>query len=66
MLKTLILTPNKNEMCGMYQLAKDLAKEFDGEIITKKEVKLLKNYREYLNRPKAKIYDTIITFLYPT
>ena len=31
-MKTLILTPNKTEMCGMYQLAKDLAKEFDGDI----------------------------------
>ncbi len=37
-MKTLILTPNKNEMCGMYQLAKDLAKEFDGDIKTKNTI----------------------------
>jgi|SRR3990167_2206520 len=37
MTKTLILTPNNTEMCGMYQLAKDLAKEFDGEIRTKSD-----------------------------
>src|SRR3990167_9285409 len=65
MTKTLILTPNKEEVCGMYQLAKDLAKEFDGDIITKKYVYLLKYYNEHLNRVFAKPYDTIITFLYP-
>ena len=34
-MKTLILTPNKTEMCGMYQLVKDLAKEFNGFVATK-------------------------------
>ena len=51
-MKTLILTPNKNEMCGMYQLAKDLAKELDGEILTKKDT-------IYWDRKK------VITLLYP-
>ena len=35
MIKTLILTPNKTQVCGMYQLAKDLAKELDGKVVTK-------------------------------
>ena len=61
---TLILTPNKNEQCGMYQLAKDLAKEFDGEIITKKNVILLKHTGRYFKEyPNTKI--KVITLLYP-
>lgn len=51
-MKTLILTPNKNEMCGMYQLAKDLSDEFDGEILTKYDF-------IYWDRKK------VITLLYP-
>src|SRR3990167_8587483 len=54
-MKTLILTPNKTEMCGMYQLAKDLAKEFDGEIMTKGQDTLF----------NPDYYDVVITFLYP-
>lgn len=53
--RVLILTPNPTEMCGMYQLAKDLAKEFNGTIKTKKDV-MGWNYRNY---------DTVITLLYP-
>jgi len=53
MTKTLILTPNKTEMCGMYQLSKELAKEFDGDIGFKGEVI---HYTEY---------DHVITLLYP-
>lgn len=52
-MKTLILTPNKTEMCGMYQLAKDLAKEIDGSIMTKED---------YHNSIE---YDKVISFLYP-
>ena len=56
MASTLILTPNKTEMCGMYQLAKDLAKELNADIRTKQD-KLCDVF--WLD------YDTIITFLYP-
>ena len=59
-MKTLILTPNKNEMCGMYQLAKDLAKEFDGDISTRKDY-----YDLAYQYDRTKIYDQVITFLYP-
>ena len=52
-MKNLILIPNKNEMCGMYQLAKDLAKEFDGNVITRGDG------IDYTN------VGTIITFMYP-
>lgn len=52
-MKRLILTPNKNEMCGMYQLAKDLTKELNADIGTKSFDFKLTNY------------DEIITFLYP-
>ena len=55
-MKTLILTPNKTEMCGMYQLAKDSAKEFDGDIKTKKDE---------IGDLFWVDYDTIITLLYP-
>lgn len=58
-MKTLILTPNKNEMCGMYQLAKDLAKELGGDIGFKQTFNKLYTKQE-LNQ-----YDTIITFMYP-
>ena len=53
-MKTLILTPNKNLQCGMYQLAQDLAKEFAGDIKTKGD-KLLYD----------KKYNQVITLLYP-
>ena len=52
-MKTLILTPNANKMCGMYQLAKDLAKEFNADIRTRD------NYLPIAD------YDTLITFLHP-
>ncbi len=52
-MKTLILTPNKNLVCGMYQLSKDLAKEFDGDIGFKDEII---HYTEY---------DQVITLFYP-
>lgn len=51
----LILTPNKNEMCGMYQLAKDLAKELNADIKTRENTSI----NDYL------YYDEFITFLYP-
>ena len=57
-MKTLILTPNKNEMCGMYQLAKDLAKELNADIRTKED-KLL--YEDLYDKK----YKEVITFLYP-
>ena len=53
--KTLILTPNKTEMCGMYQLAKDLAKDLKGDIRTKADI----------NEVKWQDYDEVITMLYP-
>lgn len=59
MQKTLILTPNKQETCGMYQLAKDLAEEFEGDIRFKDTVNNMLTAKE-LNR-----YDQVITFLYP-
>lgn len=52
-MKIMIATPNKTEMCGMYQLAKDLAKELNADIITKED------------NPDLQNYDKIITFLYP-
>lgn len=57
-MKTLILTPNKNEMCGMYQLAKDLAEEFGGETATRDDF-------EFPNRAKFSYYNKVITLLYP-
>ena len=45
-------------MCGMYQLAKDLAKEFDGDILTKKDNPLL-------NDITFTHYDKVISLLYP-
>ena len=57
-MKTLILTPNRRLNCGMYQLAKDLAKEFDGEVKTKKD-KLL--YEDLYNNE----YKQVITLMYP-
>ena len=59
MASTLILTPNKTEMCGMYQLAKDLAKELDGDIFYKKSFKL------YWRNVYFVSYDKVITLLYP-
>ena len=56
-MKTLILIPNKNEMCGMYQLAKDLAKEFDGDIMTKGDMILYEDLYEN--------YKQVITLMYP-
>lgn len=58
MTKTLILTPNKNEMCGMYQLAKDLAKEFDGDIHTRQDNPL------FTGTAFIK-YDKVISLMYP-
>jgi len=55
-MKTLILTPNKNVMCGMYQLAKDLAKEHDGVILTKSQIELDKWDFDF---------EQIITLFYP-
>ena len=49
-MKTLILTPNKVEMCGMYQLAKDLAKGFDGVVGTKEDLVAIR----YVNHNKIK------------
>lgn len=43
-------------MCGMYQLAKDLAKELDADIKTK---------QDNLSGSFWKSYGTVITFLYP-
>ena len=56
MKKTLILTPNRNSMCGMFQLAKDLAKEFDGEVWTKGQ-----------KIPNEKLWEfkQVITLMYP-
>ena len=59
-MKTLILTPNIKLNCGMFQLAQDLAKEFDGEVVTRKDSQVLENIE--LNKIN---YDQIITFLYP-
>ena len=53
---TLILTPNKKEVCGMYQLAKDLAKEFDGKVYTKNE---RIPHNEFFD------YTQVITLFYP-
>ena len=55
-MKALILTPYRNEMCGMYQLAKDLRKEFNGNIMAKGENTFLIKYKGYTH---------VITFLYP-
>lgn len=62
-MKTLILTPNKNEMCGMYQLAKDLAKEFDGVILTKGA--RINTGFDVTELNHIYSFDTIITLLYP-
>ena len=55
-MKTLILTPNRTEGCGMFQLAKDLAKEFDGKVYTK---------HGRIPHDEFFQYTQVITFLYP-
>ena len=55
-MKTLILTPNKNLQCGMYQLAKDLAKEFDGDISTREGNSLFVALTKY---------NQVISLMYP-
>lgn len=79
-MKTLILTPNKNEMCGMYQLAKDMQNEcpcnykcechishnFEQDIIKCKYC----SKTDIITKDNIKeidylIYDKFITFLYP-
>ncbi len=65
-MKTLILTPNKNEMCGMYQLAKQLAEDFNGDIGTLRfKNRLLNLFYPILDKYDYKDYDRVITFLYP-
>ena len=72
--KTLILTPNKTEMCGMYQLAKDLAKELDADIGTlmysnklNRLIPWIKSIKidNYSDKRGLNYYDEVITFLYP-
>lgn len=58
-MRTLILTPNKEEMCGMYQLAKDLAKEFDGRIMTKQDFTSSADYHRF------QFYSKVISLLHP-
>lgn len=53
--KTLILTPNRTETCGMYQLAKDLSKEFDGDIMFKDS-----DFKNQFFK-----YDNVISLFYP-
>jgi len=65
MTKTLILTPNKTEMCGMYQLAKDLAKEFDGDIMFKGDKIGTGGYYDDFSGKSITDYKQVITFLYP-
>ncbi|MEK6883413.1 MAG: hypothetical protein AABY22_27545, partial [Nanoarchaeota archaeon] len=50
------MTPYKKINCGMYQLAKDLAKEFDGDIMFKNS--------DFENVDFG-VYDEIITLMYP-
>ena len=61
MAKTLILTPNHNLCCGMYQLAKDLAEELDGVVMTKENSLLLDGF----SGNAFKDCEVVITFLYP-
>ena len=66
-MRTLILTPNRNLCCGMYQLAKDLAKEFDGDIKTRTAINRPHPYTKDGNwiYNQAWKYERVITFLYP-
>ena len=57
MTKTLILTPNLKLNCGMFQLAQDLAKEFDGDIKTKNDLVTTSIFDGN--------YEKVITLLYP-
>lgn len=60
-MNTLILTPNNEVVCGMYQLAKDLAEELDADISTREDIyELMHQYDRMMD-----IYDRVITFLYP-
>lgn len=52
---TAIITPNENQMCGMFQLAKDLAVEFNGKVLTKDTI-----YPFW-----TKDFKQVITLLYP-
>ena len=55
-MKTLILTPNRETVCGMYQNAVDLAKELNGDIYTK---------GEKMEEWEIGLYNQVITFLHP-
>ena len=57
--KTLILTPNSQMNCGMFQLAQDLAKEFDGDIKFKGDFNAFTDYNQWEK------YEIVITLLYP-
>ena len=75
MTRTLILTPNKNLQCGMYQLAQDLAKEFDGDIKTLKYNNSIYKLYPFMDKFDVhlkidkfnveKQYDDVITLFYP-
>ena len=56
MTKPLILTPNKNVQCGMFQLAKGLATEMNGEV-------WFKGQKIPLN--KLCEFKQVVTFMYP-
>ena len=66
-MERLILTPNENRMCGMYQLAKSLDGDIGTVRIKNRLVRLLMFYFPFLiNTRSLKDYDEVVTFLYPT
>ena len=60
-MKRLILTPNKEKVCGMYQIAKDL----NGDIATLKIKSPLYHLFPLLDSFNFKDYDEVITLIYP-
>lgn len=67
-MKRLILTPNKDEMCGMYKVAKTLKGDIETHPYRSPLMKLLFPKDRRLSEPNImefKYYDEVITLLYP-
>ena len=64
-MKRLILTPNKDEMCGMYKVAKTLNGDIETHPYRNPLMKLLFPKDRFMASINFKNYDEVITLLYP-
>ena len=64
-MKRLILTPNKEEMCGMYKVAKTLKGDIEFHPYRSAFMKLLFPKDRIMKAIEFKYYDEVITLLYP-